>query len=527
MLIDDDVPMLNYLKLLIDWKALNLNIVCSTYSSMQALKFFKEHQPDLVITDIGLPQMDGLEIAEAMKKIKPDVRIIFLTCHEDFYYAKKAIQLNVDEYLIKDELNGTKLKQSLTASMKQIKEQRQQLNSIHLTSTVHRNKDLLKQSLYEDINSNTREEELILHARSLDIHWNFQSFMIGIASFNYADFQMSYQFKDLSTVQYGCYNIAEEYAKKYKGLTIFMDKNHHLVILYNFKKSLEYNHIAMFHKYMKEVQKLIFDYLKIHLYFYYEETDVPLTQIKTCCKRIHKWKDNYFYKTDQTIHAYRENKETNWHAAGKSFIRPLGEHLHGAIKERQINKVHQTMHEIEKVARANHIHPSHMKEFYCYWLHKMDITTSINTVDEAFNYFIRNSSKINEMYALVHHKLEHFLQTNAEDVQSTQNKKPKLQEIENYILKNLSKNITSVNVANALFLNPSYFSRYFKTLTGENFTDYVNRLKMNIAGQLLSEHQETVEIVAMQLGYSDRTYFSKVFKKYMNITPGEYKKLHK
>ncbi|GJM79454.1 hypothetical protein HMSSN139_19500 [Paenibacillus sp. HMSSN-139] len=66
MLIDDDVPMLKVLRQMIDWEALNLQIVGSTYSSAKALLLFDEVQPDIVITDIGLPQTNGIELAERL-----------------------------------------------------------------------------------------------------------------------------------------------------------------------------------------------------------------------------------------------------------------------------------------------------------------------------------------------------------------------------------------------------------------------------------------------------------------------------
>ncbi|MNC60028.1 HTH-type transcriptional activator Btr [compost metagenome] len=83
--------------------------------------------------------------------------------------------------------------------------------------------------------------------------------------------------------------------------------------------------------------------------------------------------------------------------------------------------------------------------------------------------------------------------------------------------------ITSVDMADHLHLNASYFSRYFKKLAGVNFTDYVNQYKINMAITMLSRRNETVENVAYTLGFSDRAYFSKVFKKYSGKSPSEYK----
>ncbi len=99
----------------------------------------------------------------------------------------------------------------------------------------------------------------------------------------------------------------------------------------------------------------------------------------------------------------------------------------------------------------------------------------------------------------------------------------KLKFIDRYIMDHLAENISSVAMANRLYLNPSYFSRYFKKLTGVNFIDYAHGFKMKLAMQMLGDKDESVEVVSMKLGYSDRTYFSKVFKKYSGLSPGEFK----
>ncbi|GBG07704.1 hypothetical protein PAT3040_02262, partial [Paenibacillus agaridevorans] len=99
----------------------------------------------------------------------------------------------------------------------------------------------------------------------------------------------------------------------------------------------------------------------------------------------------------------------------------------------------------------------------------------------------------------------------------------KLQSIDSYIAAHLSDNISLVSIASHLYLNPSYFSRYFKKMTGVNFTDYVHRYKMKIALQLMKDKEMTIEMISAHLGYSDRTYFSKVFKKYNGVSPVDYK----
>src|SRR5690554_3951754 len=118
MIVDDYVPILKYMRALIDWNKLELQVVESLHSSVKALERFSELLPDILITDIDMPQYNGMELVERCREVKPDLRVIFLTCHEEFEYAKGAIQLQADDYLIKDELTADKLEASLKKTAK-------------------------------------------------------------------------------------------------------------------------------------------------------------------------------------------------------------------------------------------------------------------------------------------------------------------------------------------------------------------------------------------------------------------------
>ena len=87
-----------------------------------ALEQFNLHKPDYIITDIQMPVMDGLELIENIKVINPYQRIIVLSCHESFSYAKKALKLGVMDYLIKDALSPDALADILLSTSTEIEE---------------------------------------------------------------------------------------------------------------------------------------------------------------------------------------------------------------------------------------------------------------------------------------------------------------------------------------------------------------------------------------------------------------------
>ena len=101
MLVDDDVNMVVCLRKLIDWESLGYTIVAEAYNGLEALTYDSALRPNVIITDIRMPIMDGTELCRRVRETRDDVSIIFLSAHEDFSIAQLAFHYNVNEYIVK------------------------------------------------------------------------------------------------------------------------------------------------------------------------------------------------------------------------------------------------------------------------------------------------------------------------------------------------------------------------------------------------------------------------------------------
>lgn len=113
MIVDDEYPARNMLDYLLDWDKTDFRIIAKAENGKQALNIYHEQKPDLVITDILMPVMDGIQFIKEIRKENPDQCIVVLSCHESFSYAQQVIQLGVKDYLIKDVLTGEQLQTCL------------------------------------------------------------------------------------------------------------------------------------------------------------------------------------------------------------------------------------------------------------------------------------------------------------------------------------------------------------------------------------------------------------------------------
>lgn len=514
MLIDDDVPMLRVLKQMIDWESLELNIVGATYSSTNALHMFKETLPDIVITDIGLPQKNGIELADIFLQQKKDVRIIFLTCHEDFNYAQQAVKLNADDYLIKDALKPEDLEQSLKKSILMLKSK-----AIHTGNEVSNySNELLKQGLLQRIMDGVNLESTLRYAAQLGVSWEYPWFMMSIVHINYADYAEHYAQRDISLIMYGIYNISVEITSSYEGIIPFIE-GERLIILYNYRLNLANNTNLHFQRYLEQLREQCAQFIKTQLSITMITDKLELKSIALIYQRVLNNRNEFYGRYELSI---RDILQNMFFPSPQGFLDPYRSQLERSLLKDDLEGIHEMVVSIGKDAQAQAIEPSELVQELVFLLRKMEMMLSSRKQGEELYDYIARARTLPDMMNVVERKLVQIAQNRQQKVGAVI-QEPKLQLIQQFIDQHLSENITSIDMARYLYLNPSYFSRYFKRLTGMNYTDYVHQYKMKIAAKMLKSSSQTLESLAMVLGYSDRTYFSKVFKKYIGMTPSEYK----
>lgn len=101
LLVDDEPIIIKGIRSFVDFEALSIVEVFEATNGEEALKIFKDHLPDLVLADINMPKMNGLDFAVAAKSIKPDVKIAIITGYDYFDYAQIALKSGIDDYILK------------------------------------------------------------------------------------------------------------------------------------------------------------------------------------------------------------------------------------------------------------------------------------------------------------------------------------------------------------------------------------------------------------------------------------------
>ena len=170
LLADDDQLILDDIINLISWEDLGFHIAAAAHNGKQALSLFKEHRPQIVITDIIMPLLDGIELITEIRKIDADVRFLILSSYDDFSYAKSAIRLGVSDYLLKPELSPD----SLEMIMRKVSLE------IMNVSVSRQDYNILKLADYFKYRNTDSSESYLLDSRQKKEHYFF--FLCSLSS---------------------------------------------------------------------------------------------------------------------------------------------------------------------------------------------------------------------------------------------------------------------------------------------------------------------------------------------------------
>ncbi|ADH97988.1 response regulator transcription factor [Salisediminibacterium selenitireducens] len=504
MLIDDDLPMLNYLKKMVDWTDLGCEEVRSYSSGSQALTDFRVWEPDLVISDIGMPQIDGITLAGKMKELNPEFMLVFLTCHEEFDFARKAIGLQAERYIIKDELS----KSELGAVFEEVCRKASDMQLVS-QEKAKQGFEQQKAAFVKWLISPIDQEEPKQHI------WYESSYRIA---YMHVKSEYDPEANTRTSLKKLYLSVSEQISDKESVDVFLVDEG--LLFIMNYKDSIKQNYAGRF-------QRLLGDICDDIKNRDYSVSAKVYTQAMT------------FSELSESVRSLLFKKQNGYFTRGSLLIllqtlqpevcHPVNHVIQDslnlasqAVMDDDTDRINQAMALLLDQVYDMRVHPEEIEERLIKMVYQLEIKKGTEHSDVHFAKRLKQSVTFEEAWIMTRQKL-HSLQTVPESSQVLPVDTSKLKRIDEYISSHLHESITSTDVAKALYLNSSYFSRYFRKATGKRFTDYVYEYKIKIARDYLKYSNESIEEIGAELGFTERTYFSKVFKKYTGMTPSEFR----
>ncbi|MGM7723200.1 response regulator transcription factor [Metabacillus sp. Hm71] len=528
MLVDDDYPVLELLSETIKWEQLGLKLQSIHENGASALEYASKEMPDILITDIGMPKMNGIELTKQIKAQNPNIQVCVLTCHNEFEFAQQALKLNVQDYILKDTLNPDdlailliKLKENLD------KESAKKQKEFKLETIVERNResmkrDFLRKTIYQPIYN---EKEWYKEAYSLGLDLKNLSF-IPVLCF-VQNFRLAKEaYISNETLVFSLQNVIGEVLREYNNGSVhitFGEKDS--FILFPYRSSLKSDSFGIATECISKIQKAVLHSLNISLSFIIGDVFDSQEAFRSELERLLKSTNQRFYMKNGEIAKKQSEMKLSeglfsWYDEAYVEIRQL-------MIEKDKQKVVPTVAKWTGIFQEKEYPAEAVKD----WVLKLLLDLKVklkalqffgtNYSDDVLHEEILGIDSLNELKIWLINYFDSLLFAVGEITSKSRRKD--VVEACKYVALNLEKKITLDEVASYLYLNPSYFSRLFKKEIGETFVEYVTKAKMNRAKELLEQTIDPVGKICERLGYDNQSYFIKVFKNYVGVTPIEFR----
>lgn len=526
LICDDELLICELLQRLIPWEELGFEIIDIVYNGKDALEKIYAKKPDVVITDVRMPDIDGLELVKIVSDKQLPIKFIMISGHRQFEYAYTAIKYNVEDYLLKP-IKG----QELCAILLKIKSLYEKNAEAKQKLEISRN--VIHEKLLESILSCQKLSNSFTEInRQYGFHFQPGIFFVAVVDFDY-----------LSSL----HEISEQ-QKKYiheKTITRIIDilleecfdyayitKGSQTVLLLNIQpENSRFSNLK--NKLLQALshQNMILDFADV-----YKTTLCFGQAVYTPEMLSTSWETAKYLSESRMLlgcGGYLEYKQQPHSDINPEKLFPLSqwEKLATIIQHLDIVEFQSWIHSlIDEVKSAS----------------KMDTAISYKTGQyfiQKFNFYCQKYDyqipvSLSEKLIPPNLPMYQFrmywntIENTVTDIftlltqSSTNTVSMAVQKAKYYIAEHLADTISLDSVAEIVNLNPAYFSFLFKKETGKNFLEYLTECRMSKAKSLLSDTNLPITEIANQAGYYDTKYFSKLFKKSCHISPKQYRQLY-
>ncbi|WP_419954479.1 response regulator transcription factor [Neobacillus niacini] len=529
MLVDDDYPVIQLLSETIEWEQLGVSLQSTHENGASAFEKAMSEMPDILITDIGMPKMNGIELTKKLKEQNPNLNVAILSCHADFAFAQQALKLQVQDYLIKDTFDPADLRKLIKKFKETLDEQNTKMNKhLQIQSLLNQNKESVKERFIKKTieQPDMNEDHWLAEAKSLGLHLD-QSAYIGSLGMihHYSSVKELYVSED--TLNFAINNVvAEEIKRCYPGAVHFQYAIKGLFVFFPSSLILKRNAFTEAMECMKRIQHALKRSLNISLSFITGDGCRDLSEFKQELVHLINGCHQRFYLKPGTIVEQKEAREAPTEDLFSRYDEAAAE-MRELIMLRDEARIAEYVTKWVNFLEENQFAPELVKDWVLKLLldlrvklHALQLFRSQQTIDYMHNeiFEIQFLDELKSWLLNYFHSILSFVKEVYE-----QTKRKEILDAFKYVTMNIEKKITLDEVSSYLYLNPSYFSRLFKKEVGETFVEYVTKMKINRAKELLEQTTDSVGKICERLGYDNQSYFIKIFKNYVGVTPIEYR----
>ena len=519
MIVEDEPIVLEGMLKIIDFGDLGFDVVAACANGKIAYDSFYAAKPDVVITDICMEIMDGLEFIESVRSDNPDTKFIIVSGHQDFKFFKKALSLKVSDYILKP-VTAKEFRELLTKTAKELDE-RKLLNAE--LDEKKKNSDgpfQLQKNFFlnELVSLKLDENEILVNLNKYNINFNKNSFQVLI--FEMQDLPVASKLLSFESSGHLLRDIKFEIEKKSvsnKNVIPFINPQGRIIVIISDNKNEDLNSTSrdlsqrMFRRFGDDECAMISCFAG-----YFVDSLLDISRSYKSARKMNMSgvfsNPTGFYDANEIL-IKRKLKSYNHSYDMNEWIRNI---IYG--EKRAVSDLNYI---IKKIISAGYLLSDYKTiavEMSETLGRELDVINS-NYVDPTINFETLTENEITQY-------LMDLTKTGIRQINKGNNGKEAY--IADKAIQYIQDNYNDTNlglqqICKYLNISVSYFSSVFKAHTNMTFVKYLNNFRTEKAKYFLEFSQKTISEISEMVGYIEPHYFGIVFKKYSGQTPKKYR----
>lgn len=519
VLVDDKKDIVQGIAGAVDWEAMGVQVHCF-YNGKDARAHILENCADMVITDIKMPFLNGLDLAREVLEVFPEVRFLVLTGYDEFAYAREAVRLGIVEYLSKP-VRIEEIRELVVREMeRKAARQREKEKQTGIWLRYQKSIPLMRMKWFQrcaEGQAGTGEKEVREQWDALGISLSTRGLMVVLAEPDSGDN------KD-GLLSYAIENMGREIISETYGCEAFGLDGGRVAFLVNFQE--DWNKTTVYYRLyalIVELQKKMQEFFGVTVSAGIGDCQEDYRGIGCSYHQARKALEHKFYMGNNAIISVLDIPEIKDGGAAEypgdmeeEIVRLAGKDGEAVLEKLGLY--------FQAVRRMKQTEPARLQE------HLMSLLLRLCSscpggqeirIGDVMEQFKKNHT-MDAMELWMTGFVKELCREGRQEANSEIEKS--VRKVKQYIDSHCGENITLRKMADYVYVSPSYLSFSFKEILQVNFNEYITLVRMEKAKELLEVPGSRVYEVCRMVGYSDKKYFADLFKKYTGMLPREWAK---
>ena len=518
LIVDDEALTREGIKNSIDWRDLQIGTVLEASNGREGVRIAKEELPQVIITDVRMPQMTGVEMVEELRQVLPDTSIIFMSGYSDKDYLLAAIRFKAIRYVEKP-LDLNELSEAIREAIGQYE---QQLRLSHLANERESGKAGLGEKLAELLSHTVSHEYSSMSEACAGLGVSFASdcsFTSLILKFNVDPLNGPDTKRTMTRIE-DCADSADSYLSRYDLKEVHVNKYDQYLIFFLY--GTKHPDDTMMHIARKIHQ--IFSGEGDHFLSVGRSVSGVENAYNSYSSAVFLMQSSFFYERNSIITADDDD-------AGSLSGHDTAEYtaiFSELLSSKDSEGVDKFLDKVLSYFRNSHsLLPNQVKDdYYKLFIALQKAARTYQAVgslsyesDNILDYLER-AHTLFELHDMLREKTKEYF----DSISAYKPENPTIFAIKEYISKNYMDSMLSVKtISDHVHRSTSYVCTVFKTETDETLNQYITEFRIEKAKSMLEDPCSKINDISFKVGYTDGNYFSKSFKKYVGLSPTEYR----